>query len=214
MRRWKSPTATGTEQGTGVTSKCAKATQLSSSWARSGTSSALSSGSCGEHAQLYKCLPSLAGLCVSAWQAGRSCCKQCPLSLSDHTIHWLSSGSAELLPALLPHCSRYWRVWHVSFGMMCRTDRHGMSGRATSTSDLLYVKEDLIIPSTISFYDLIVGRARGKSGPLFHFDVHDDIRAVNDASIEKDESHAGTTPPHSKVCCCSHTSCSFLTLYI
>ncbi len=27
-----------------------------------------------------------------------------------------------------------------------------------------------------SFYDLIVTRARGKSGPLFHFDVHDDIR--------------------------------------
>ena len=63
--------------------------------------------------------------------------------------------------------------------------------RATSTSDLLYVKEDLIIPSTISFYDLIIGKARGKSGPLFHFDVHDDIRATNDASIEKDESHAG-----------------------
>lgn len=27
-----------------------------------------------------------------------------------------------------------------------------------------------------SFYDLIVTRARGKSGPLFHFDVHDDVR--------------------------------------
>ena len=27
-----------------------------------------------------------------------------------------------------------------------------------------------------SFYDLIVTKARGKSGPLFHFDVHDDIR--------------------------------------
>lgn len=60
-----------------------------------------------------------------------------------------------------------------------------------STSDLLYVKEDLIIPCSISFYDLIVGKARGKSGPLFHFDVHEDVRAVNDASVEKDESHAG-----------------------
>lgn len=58
----------------------------------------------------------------------------------------------------------------------------------------MYVKEDLIIPQHISFYDLIVQKARGKSGPLFHFDVHEDIRLVNDASREKDESHAGT--PH------------------
>lgn len=63
--------------------------------------------------------------------------------------------------------------------------------RALSTSDLLYVKEDLIIPGSVSFYDLIVGKARGKSGPLFHFDVHEDVRATHDATIEKDESHAG-----------------------
>lgn len=42
-----------------------------------------------------------------------------------------------------------------------------------------------------SFYDLIVTKARGKSGPLFHFDVHDDIRLVHDTRIEKDESHPG-----------------------
>jgi protein FAM50 len=34
-------------------------------------------------------------------------------------------------------------------------------------------------------------QARGKSGPLFHFDVHEDIRTQHDARIEKDESHAG-----------------------
>lgn len=34
-------------------------------------------------------------------------------------------------------------------------------------------------------------QARGKSGPLFTFDVHDDVRLVNDASVEKEESHAG-----------------------
>ena len=45
----------------------------------------------------------------------------------------------------------------------------------------------------ISFYDLIVTKARGKSGPLFHFDVHDDIRLVNDVRVEKDESHPGMT---------------------
>jgi len=62
--------------------------------------------------------------------------------------------------------------------------------RGVSAENLLFVKEDLIIPHHFSFYDLIVSKARGKSGPLFHFDVHDDIRVVNDASIEKDESHA------------------------
>ena len=63
--------------------------------------------------------------------------------------------------------------------------------RATSVSTLMYVKEDLIIPHHISFYDLISTKARGKSGPLFDFDVHEDIRVQNDARIEKDESHAG-----------------------
>ena len=66
--------------------------------------------------------------------------------------------------------------------------------RACSADQLIYVKEDLILPSNISFYDLIKSKARGKSGPLFHFDVHDDVRiggAVNDVRIEKDESHPG-----------------------
>lgn len=57
--------------------------------------------------------------------------------------------------------------------------------------NLLYVKEDLIIPHQHSFYELIVNKARGKSGPLFHFDVHEDVRTIADATIEKDESHAG-----------------------
>jgi protein FAM50 len=57
---------------------------------------------------------------------------------------------------------------------------------------LLYVKEDLIIPQDLTFYDLIATKARGKSGPLFHFDVHDDIRlGAIDARVEKDESHPG-----------------------
>jgi protein FAM50 len=57
---------------------------------------------------------------------------------------------------------------------------------------LLYVKEDLIIPQDLTFYDLIATKARGKSGPLFHFDVHDDVRIGSiDTRIEKDESHPG-----------------------
>jgi protein FAM50 len=63
--------------------------------------------------------------------------------------------------------------------------------RSTSAENLMYVKEDLIIPQHLSFYDLIITKARGKSGPLFHFDVHEDIRLINDATVEKDESHPG-----------------------
>lgn len=56
-----------------------------------------------------------------------------------------------------------------------------------SADNLLYIKEDLIIPQHHSFYDLIVRKARGKSGPLFHFDVHDDVRVIHDSRVEKDE---------------------------
>ncbi|XP_043792887.1 protein FAM50 homolog [Apis laboriosa] len=56
---------------------------------------------------------------------------------------------------------------------------------------LMYVKEDLILPHHYTFYDFIVTKARGKSGPLFTFDVHDDIRVMHDASVETEESHAG-----------------------
>ncbi|KAI3985990.1 hypothetical protein MKX01_039072 [Papaver californicum] len=56
--------------------------------------------------------------------------------------------------------------------------------RTTSVENLLYVKEDLIIPHQHSFYDLIINK-------LFHFDVHEDVRTIANATIEKDESHAG-----------------------
>ncbi|KAK9897440.1 XAP5-domain-containing protein [Cystobasidium minutum MCA 4210] len=61
----------------------------------------------------------------------------------------------------------------------------------TSVDNLMYIKEDLIIPHHLSFYDFIASKARGKSGPLFQFDVHDDVRMLADASVEKNESHAG-----------------------
>lgn len=63
--------------------------------------------------------------------------------------------------------------------------------KSATADQLMYVKEDLIIPHHCSFFDLIITKARGKSGPLFHFDVHDDVRLTNDARIEKDESHPG-----------------------
>ncbi|SCV72650.1 BQ2448_4187 [Microbotryum intermedium] len=63
--------------------------------------------------------------------------------------------------------------------------------RAVSVDNLMYIKEDLIIPHHYTFYDFIVNRYRGKSGPMFNFDVHEDVRLISDASVEKDESHAG-----------------------
>jgi protein FAM50 len=36
-----------------------------------------------------------------------------------------------------------------------------------------------------------VTKARGKSGPLFNFDVHEDVRLIGDITVERDESHAG-----------------------
>ena len=62
--------------------------------------------------------------------------------------------------------------------------------RNVSTDNLMFIKEDLIIPMQYSFYELIETKARGKSGPLFYWDVHDDIRLTADASVEKEESHA------------------------
>ena len=64
--------------------------------------------------------------------------------------------------------------------------------RSCSPDMLMYVKEDLILPLNTTFYELIVSKARGKSGPLFNFDVHDDVRlGLLDHRVEKDESHAG-----------------------
>lgn len=63
--------------------------------------------------------------------------------------------------------------------------------KSVSADNMIYVKEDLLIPAHYTFYYFIVNKSRGKSGPLFSFDVHDDIRLTSDASVEKDETHAG-----------------------
>eukprot|EP01138_Halocafeteria_seosinensis_P015423 gb/GECG01015740.1/.p1 GENE.gb/GECG01015740.1/~~gb/GECG01015740.1/.p1 ORF type:complete len:390 (+),score=83.69 gb/GECG01015740.1/:1-1170(+) len=63
--------------------------------------------------------------------------------------------------------------------------------KQTTNESLMYVKEDIIIPHHYTFYDLIQTKARGKSGPLFRFDVKEDIRMRQDYRLEKDESHPG-----------------------
>lgn len=62
--------------------------------------------------------------------------------------------------------------------------------RGISAENLMLVKEDLIIPTSYSFYDFYVTKARGKSGPLFNFGAYEDVRLVNDGALEKDEAHA------------------------
>ena len=57
--------------------------------------------------------------------------------------------------------------------------------------NLLYIKEDVILPHDLTFYELIITKARGLTGPLFHFDVHEDIRLKGNAKIDKDDSHPG-----------------------
>lgn len=56
---------------------------------------------------------------------------------------------------------------------------------------LAALQEDLILPHHHTFYELIVNKARGKSGPLFDFGVKDDIRLLGDASMESQDVHAG-----------------------
>lgn len=77
----------------------------------------------------------------------------------------------------------------ATFLEKCRQQVPELKG--ITVDSLMYIKEDLIIPHHFSFYDFIVSKARGKSGPLFNFDVHDDVRLLSDATVEKDESHAG-----------------------
>ncbi|KAJ1725091.1 hypothetical protein LPJ53_000742 [Coemansia erecta] len=71
----------------------------------------------------------------------------------------------------------------------CRAQVGELHGR--SVDSLMFVKEDVILPHHLSFYDLITSRARGKSGALFDFGVHEDVRVSNDAARERDEAHAG-----------------------
>ena len=57
--------------------------------------------------------------------------------------------------------------------------------------NLMYVKEDIILPHTITFYDLIVDKAMGTSGPLFQFDLHEHAAVSFDPRVKSQDSHAG-----------------------
>ncbi|KAJ3370109.1 hypothetical protein GGF31_004726 [Allomyces arbusculus] len=63
--------------------------------------------------------------------------------------------------------------------------------RGCAADNLVFVKEDIIIPHHYTFYDFIINQVRGKSGPIFEFTIRDDVRLVNDAAKEITESHPG-----------------------
>lgn len=77
---------------------------------------------------------------------------------------------------LIEYCESFWNIQSkVAFH-----DTHLAFSHFMWTSCLILFQH-------YTFYDFIVTKARGKSGPLFSFDVHEDIRIKSDARIEKDE---------------------------
>lgn len=63
--------------------------------------------------------------------------------------------------------------------------------KSSSSSDLMYIKEDVILPHAMTFYELITKKAQGKSGPLFRFDVQEHVTAAADCRVPRMDSHAG-----------------------
>ncbi|VDM80682.1 unnamed protein product [Strongylus vulgaris] len=55
--------------------------------------------------------------------------------------------------------------------------------------NLMFVKEDLIIPHFYTFQDFIVTKAMGKTGPLYEFDAAGDVRIRQDAALDCGEAH-------------------------
>ena len=63
--------------------------------------------------------------------------------------------------------------------------------RHASTSSLMYVKEDVILPHSVTFYDLIVSKAQGRTGPLFQFELQEHAATTFDPRMKSQDSHAG-----------------------
>ncbi|GAW81255.1 XAP-5 DNA binding protein [Plasmodium gonderi] len=63
--------------------------------------------------------------------------------------------------------------------------------RWASCETLIFVKEDIILPNYLTFYELIKNKAQGKTGPLFAFDAVENLSGVADIRKEKTDTHAG-----------------------
>ncbi|EWC78050.1 hypothetical protein C923_01309 [Plasmodium falciparum UGT5.1] len=57
--------------------------------------------------------------------------------------------------------------------------------RSASCETLMFVKEDVILPNYITFYELIKNKAQGKTGPLFSFDAVENLSGITDIRKEK-----------------------------
>lgn len=105
--------------------------------------------------------------------------------------YWDGAGHAATLMCPKGHTIK-------EFLLIARKEWKDLQG--VHIDNLLFIKEDLIIPHVRflfylfsikhnSFYDFIVNKTRGKSGPLFSFEIVEDVRLINDATIEVDNSH-------------------------
>ncbi|CRG96567.1 XAP-5 DNA binding protein, putative [Plasmodium gallinaceum] len=63
--------------------------------------------------------------------------------------------------------------------------------RSASCETLIFVKEDIILPNYLTFYELIKNKAQGKTGPLFVFDAVENLSGITDIRREKTDTHAG-----------------------
>ncbi|SBT71580.1 XAP-5 DNA binding protein, putative [Plasmodium malariae] len=63
--------------------------------------------------------------------------------------------------------------------------------RSASCETLIFVKEDIILPNYLTFYELIKNKAQGKTGPLFSFDAVENLSGITDIRKEKTDTHAG-----------------------
>ncbi|CAG9467118.1 unnamed protein product [Pedinophyceae sp. YPF-701] len=65
--------------------------------------------------------------------------------------------------------------------------------KTAHSSDMLYVKEDYIMPHDVTFHDLIENKVQGRSGPLFAFNASNEGARAADvaAAAAQQESHAG-----------------------
>jgi len=68
-----------------------------------------------------------------------------------------------------------------------RTDFNEL--KTVSSDSLMFVKEDVIIPHFYSFYDFIVTKAMGKTGPLYEFDAAGVLNIGSNVTESKQESH-------------------------
>ena len=66
------------------------------------------------------------------------------------------------------------------------------SMKTAHVSNMMYIKEDMILPHDVTFHELMENKVRGKSGPLFAFHVSDEgSRQPNQGLGQQEEAHAG-----------------------